>query len=588
MCLYYKIMYKENSSRKQFSVLLNYNQTQSGSDASDFTALYSKDIVIPPMAQVALYSASLIRKPIVLTQEQSYQLSFYDAYTFPQGQFTVSGENVAVNIVIPKGTYSKREFLDTLETKTADAFAGFATAFPTKSLDYKPAIMIEKDQIFYSITPYVVPEQYFPVSETTQGSNHIDVSFNVGVAPDYDATDASTWNNFAFARASLFPFTRNHRENYDTNQNNTDWFFKVDLRGTEECLTGFLSQAYQKNVWTNPATVQTSDILNTAAGTIPNCYLGLYFNKSSSVSDAVTMSIVCTADLSARTDSSDPITEMVSLVDLSIVNIASSGIFGFKFYYENTQNNQDTGYDNYYFKVYAKQTQSSNYYQVKNEDVLFDSRTIILSIKSELVKQCFLADPTFGEYEGFVPFIAFKNVPNAGLGDTGSVSLNIMNLTEVYIGGEWKQTIGINRFALQNVSDELRYVFGFDQQLNLDPNAFPNTMTPDTGICSLYSDSIGYNVEITNVGIRTQNNTVNTNPGNDRPCVYRIQNEETDLSDFNQTFRRLTHYSPQIKFVDLENREPLHINNLNIKIRRDVTNQVATEIEDTKLELLFC
>jgi len=278
----------------------------------------------------------------------------------------------------------------------------------------------------------------------------------------------------------------------------------------------------------------------------------------------------------------------VSLVDLSIANIASSGIFGFKFYYENTQNNQDTGYDNYYFKVYAKQTQSSNYYQVTNEDVLFDSRTINLSIKSELVKQCFSADATFGEYEGFVPFIAFKNVPNAGLGDTGSVSLNIMNLTEVYIGGEWKQTIGINRFALQNVSDELRYVFGFDEQLNLDPNAFPNTMTPDTGICSLYSDSIGYNVEITNVGIKTQNNTVNTNPGNDRPCVYRIQNEETDLSDFNQTFRRLTHYSPQIKFVDLENREPLHINNLNIKIRRDVTNQVATEIEDTKLELLFC
>jgi hypothetical protein len=573
--------------RKQFSVLLNYNKNQSGSDASDFTALYSKDIVIPPMSKVALYSASLIRKPIVLTQDQSYQLAFFDAYTFPQGRFIVNGEIPAVNISIPRGSYSKREFLDILEQSTTNAFDGFATTFDTKSLDYKPAIMIEKDQIFYSITPYIVPEQFFPISETTQGSNHIDASFNVGIAPEYEATDANTWNNFAFARASLFPFTRNHRENYDTNQNNTDWFFKVDLRGTEECLTGFLSQAYQKNVWTNPATVQTSNILNTAAGTIPNCYLGLYFNKSSNVSDAITMSVVCTADLSSRTDSSDPITEMVSLVDLNIANIASSGFFGFKFYYENTQNNQDTGYDIYYFKVYAKQTQTANYYQVTDEDVLFDSRTINLSINGDFIRQCFSADPDFGEYQCLVPFVAFKNVPNAISGDTGSVSVNIMNLNEALIDGNWKQTIGISRFAIGNVTEELRYVFGFDQQLNLDPNAYPNTATPDTGIVSLYSDSIGYNVEITNVGIKTQNNTVNTNPGNDRPCVYRIQNEESDLSDFNQTFRRLTHYSPQIKFVDLDNREALNINNLNIKIRRDVTNQVATEIEDTKLELLF-
>lgn len=580
-------MYKEDSSRKQFSVLLNYNKNQSGSDASDFVAMYSKDIVILPMSKVALYSASLIRKPIVLTDDQTFTLVLQDAYTFPSGDMTVAGISPEALVTIPKGSYSKREFLDMLEIQTTASLDALIQAeYPDNFLEYKPAVAIEKDSIFYSITPYINPEGFFPVSETADASKNIDNAFTVGIAPEYNVTDAGTWNNFAFARASIFPFTRNHREDYDTNQNNTDWFFKVDLRGTEECLTGFLSQAYQKQEWTNDTTVETSNILNSVAGVIPNCYLGLYFNKSNGGSDAVTMSIVADAGLSERTDSTDAITEMISLVDLKIADIASSGIFGFKFYYENTQNNQDIGYDKYYFKVYAKQTQTANYYQVTEEDVLFDSRTINLAIPLQLILQSFIGNN--GEYQGMVPFIAFKGVPNAGTGDTGSVSLNIMNLNQVNDGAVWKDSIGISRFSITDVSDELSYVFGFREQLNLDPNSYPNIMSPDNGVVSLYSDSIGYNVEITNVGIKTQNNTVNTNPGNDRPCVYRLQNEESDLSNFNQTFRRLTHYSPQIKFVDLDNREPLHINNLNIKIRRDVTNQVATEIEDTKLELLFC
>ncbi len=575
-------MYKDDSSRKQFSVLLNYNKNQSGSDASDFVAMYSKDLVIPPMSKVALYSASLIRKPIVLTTDQSFTIDLQDAYRFPDGQFLFP----AVNITVPSGSYSKREFLDLLEVQTNNAFAGFMTAFPDNFLEYNPAVEIQKDSVFYSITPYINPEGYFPVSETADASKNIDQGFSVGISPEYNAGDATSWNNFAFARAAIFPLTRNHREDYDTNQNDTDWFFKVDLRGTEQCLTGFLSQGYQKQQWATDTTVETSDVLNSVVGTVPNCYLGLYFNKSSGTSDAVTMSIVADAGLSERTNSTDAITEMVSLVDLKITDLASTGIFGFKFYYENTQNNQETGYDKHYFKVYAKQAQTANYYNVTEDDVLFDSRTINLAIPRALILEGFKAIGQ--DYGGFVPFIAFRNVPNAGTGDTGSVSLNIMNLNQVNDGGTWKDSIGISRFAITNVSEELSYIFGFKEQESLDPNAYPNMMTPDTGVVSLYSDSIGYNVEITNVGIKTQNNTINTNPGADRPCVYRLQNEESDLSDFNQTFRRLTHYSPQIKFVDLDNREPLHINNLNIKIRRDVTNQVATEIVDTKLELLFC
>ena len=575
-------MYQQDSSRKQFSVLLNYNKNQSGSDASDFVAMYSKDLVIPPMSKVALYSASLIRKPIVLTTDQSFTIDLQDAYRFPDGQFLFP----AVNITVPSGSYSKREFLDLLEVQTNNAFAGFMTAFPDNFLEYNPAVEIQKDSVFYSITPYINPEGYFPVSETADASKNIDQGFSVGISPEYNAGDATSWNNFAFARAAIFPLTRNHREDYDTNQNDTDWFFKVDLRGTEQCLTGFLSQGYQKQQWATDTTVETSDVLNSVVGTVPNCYLGLYFNKSSGTSDAVTMSIVADAGLSERTNSTDAITEMVSLVDLKITDLASTGIFGFKFYYENTQNNQETGYDKHYFKVYAKQAQTANYYNVTEDDVLFDSRTINLAIPRALILEGFKAIGQ--DYGGFVPFIAFRNVPNAGTGDTGSVSLNIMNLNQVNDGGTWKDSIGISRFAITNVSEELSYIFGFKEQESLDPNAYPNMMTPDTGVVSLYSDSIGYNVEITNVGIKTQNNTINTNPGADRPCVYRLQNEESDLSDFNQTFRRLTHYSPQIKFVDLDNREPLHINNLNIKIRRDVTNQVATEIVDTKLELLFC
>lgn len=578
-------MSKQDSSRKQFSVLLNYNKNQSNSDASDFVAMYSKDIMLPPMSKVALYSASLIRKPIVLTTDQSFSLSLTDAYSYPKGKFEPSTGFYEIQVPIEKGSYSKREFLDHLEVQTQDAIDTFIFDFSNnKFLEYRPVIDIGKDRIFYSITPYVNPEGFFPVSETADSSNNIDSTFAVGIAPSYNGTDAGTWNNFAFARSSIFPFTRNHREDYDTNQNDTDWFFKVDLSGTEQCFAGFLSQAYQKQQWASSSEVQVSDVLNTGVGEVPNCYLGLCFNKASAGSNAVTMSIVADAGLSERTSSTVAITQMVSLVDLKISDITASGLFGFKFYYENTQNNQQIEYDKFYFKVYAKQSQTANYYNVTMDDVLFDSRTINLAIPRELIIESFqqLGD----DCGGMVPFIAFKNVPNST--DKGSVSLNIMNINQVNDADTWKNSIGISRFSIVDVTEELSYVFGFDEQNMLDPNSYPTLVSPDTGVVSLYSDSIGYNVEINNLSVQTQSNTVNTNPGNARPCVYRLQNEESDLSDFNQTYRRFTHYSPQIKWTDIENREYLNLNNLNIKIRRDITNQQANEIVDTKLELLFC
>jgi hypothetical protein len=583
--------------RKQFSVLLNYNKNQSGSDASDFTALYSKDLVIPPMSKVALYSASLIRKPIVLTTDQEFDIELTSALAQNDGELLDPDYNPPqpyyATVTIPKGTYSKREFLDTLQSQSQSAIdALMLNELANYFIPYVPVVTIGKEDIFFSIAPNIDNSTYFetfPYSETDYGTNHVDLSAS-GVAFEH-SVDANTWNNFAFCKNSIFPFTRNHREDYDTNQNNTDWFFNVDLVGTEQLMVGFLSQAIQKTSWADDFDVETAEVIGSSVGLIPRAYLGLVFNKSQNNSNAVTCTLVIDSNLSTRTTSAQPIVEMLSLFDINITDLTASGIFGFKFYYENTINNQDEENDVFYFKVYGKTTNTSNYYQVTAEDVLFDSRTINLSLQRSFVEESFkkLVDPIYypaGEIGGLVPFVAMNNVSTAATNENGLVSVNTMSLNENEDSGE--PLVGISRFSIKNVTDELSYIFGFKEQLYLDPNAFPNVATPDNGVVSLYSDSIGYNVEITNVGIKTQNNTINTNPGNDRPCVYRIQNEESDLSDFNQTFRRITHYSPQIKFVDLDNREPLHINNLNIKIRRDVTNQVATEIQDTKLELLFC
>jgi len=589
-------MYKQDSSRKQFSVLLNYNKNQSTSEASDFTALYSKDIMIPPMSKVALYSASLIRKPIVLTSDQEFDIELTSAFAQDAGELLDQSYNPPqpyyATVTIPKGTYSKREFLDTLQTQSQSAIdALMLNELANYFVPYIPVVNIGKEDVFFSIAPNIDNSVYFeefPYSETDFGTYHVDLSAS-GVAFEHSA-DSATWNNFAFCKNSIFPFTRNHRENYDTNQNNTDWFFNVDLVGTEGLMVGFLSQTFQKTSWADDFEVESAEIVG-SAGTCPKVYLGLYFNKSQNNSNAVTCTLVIDSDLSTRTSSSQPILQIQSLFDINITDLTASGIFGFKFYYDNTINNQDEENDVFYFKVYGKTTNTSNYYQMTDEDVLFDSRTINLSLQRAFVEESFkkVIDEVYypeGDIGGLVPFISMINVSNAATNENGLVSLNTMSLNENESSGE--PLVGISRFSIKNVDDELSYVFGFKEQLYLDPNAYPNVASPDNGVVSLYSDSIGYNVEITNVGIKTQNNTINTNPGNDRPCVYRLQNEESDLSDFNQTFRRLTHYSPQIKFVDLDNREPLHINNLNIKIRRDVTNQVATEIEDTKLELLFC
>jgi hypothetical protein len=561
--------------------------------------MYSKDIVLPPMSRVALYSASLIRKPIVLTTDQDFDIELTSAMVQPAGELLDPAFNPPqpyyANVTIPKGTYSKREFLDTLQTQSQLALTELMTSVGSdlsmNFLPYVPVVQIEKDSVFFSIAPSIdanVFFEQFPYSETEVSTNNVDLSAS-GVA-FLTSEDEDTWNNFAFCKNSIFPLTRNHKEDTDTNQNNTDWFFKTDLIGTEKTIVGFLSQVYQKGRWADDTEVETTnEVIGSTIGEIPKVYLGLCFVRDAS--GGATCSLVIDRDLSERTSATEVISEMLSLVNFKIEDLGASGIFGFKFYYDNTINNQDEENDVFYFKVFAKHSQSANYYQVTSEDVLFDSRTINLCLKREFIEESFktLVDEDYypaGEVGGLVPFVAMTNVGSGETNQNGLISNNTMALNENALTNE--PLIGINRFSITNVSEELSYVFGFDKQTYLDPNGFPSVVNPDTGLVSIYSDSIGYNVEITGFPLKTQSNTTNSSPGNDRPCVYRLQNEESDLSDFNQTFRRLTHYSPQIKFVDLDNREPLNMNNLNIKIRRDVTNQQATEIVDTKLELLFC
>ena len=82
--------------------------------------------------------------------------------------------------------------------------------------------------------------------------------------------------------------------------------------------------------------------------------------------------------------------------------------------------------------------------------------------------------------------------------------------------------------------------------------------------------------------------TVNNNIGSKRPIIFQINNAFSgSLNEVNAGELIRSIYPPQLKFLKLNNVQPLKLNSLNVKIKRAKNNSEATELNDCKLELLI-
>jgi hypothetical protein len=129
--------------------------------------------------------------------------------------------------------------------------------------------------------------------------------------------------------------------------------------------------------------------------------------------------------------------------------------------------------------------------------------------------------------------------------------------------------------------------FEVNNQRRFNPNAFPR-YPKEAGLTKLYADNTQYNIEV-NLPVKAYNTTTSTqnNIGQKRTIVYKTEPlVDGESQGIAQVYVNKNIVPNNLKFLTLNNSEPLNLNNMNVQIRRSHNNELATELEDASVELL--
>ena len=109
-----------------------------------------------------------------------------------------------------------------------------------------------------------------------------------------------------------------------------------------------------------------------------------------------------------------------------------------------------------------------------------------------------------------------------------------------------------------------------------------------SGLTELGSDGTRYNIEV-NLPVRAYNTTTQASNdiGQTRTILYNTNPLLSDASETTSSIIQKDIEPNNLKYLSLNNPDPIKLNNLNINIRRANTNELATEITDASLEILL-
>ena len=129
--------------------------------------------------------------------------------------------------------------------------------------------------------------------------------------------------------------------------------------------------------------------------------------------------------------------------------------------------------------------------------------------------------------------------------------------------------------------------FNKDTTVSYDPNIYP-TNKDLSGLTELGSDGTRYNIEV-NLPVRAYNTTTQASNdiGQTRTILYNTNPLLSDASETTSSIIQKDIEPNNLKYLSLNNPDPIKLNNLNINIRRANTNELATEITDASLEILL-
>jgi hypothetical protein len=262
----------------------------------------------------------------------------------------------------------------------------------------------------------------------------------------------------------------------------------------------------------------------------------------------------------------------------------------------------------YYFKFMVRSP-----FQQGGGTVLYDSKDYGISINQEVLTSGYLfqqlksfdgAVPDDGTAlsGGMQPVFFFKNSTNADWQVSGARANNVANLIDdtadsfvLNLGTEGYRLnvadTSPNAKALENI---LRVTTANSNLVNanqlstfFNPNIFPENPSL-AGITSLGSDLTRYNIEI-NLPVRAYNNTesASNDIGQERTIIFNTDPVIEETGNFSAGLVNKNFVPPDIKFLSLNNPKSIKLNRLNINIRNAKTNNIADEISDAGIELLF-
>ncbi len=334
---------------------------------------------------------------------------------------------------------------------------------------------------------------------------------------------------------------------------------------------------------------------------------------------------------------------MERIAKIQTDNLGANGKYGFRFVahenqyggeeYRKRNVNANTGKIKDKASLYGRCYSFQFYYKPTGdpEKVVFDSMKHNMYFPQNILEDGFLTDQiksarsagdaTVKTSLGMQPYLWVNNLPASfGLSNPrGNFIMYYAQGNDAY----YIYRMGMQHYELDYDDKNLRDVFGLDnfavkdrflfgdtsykQHLitngvrRLNPNAYP-LYKNSAGFTKIYPDFTRYNIEL-NLPVKVYTTTSDTrlsntsgsplypsknNIGQKRTILYTTEPvEENQIQNNDKAFIEKNIVPNTLKFLTLNNPEPININSLRVQVRRSKTNNLATELEDCSLELLI-
>ena len=601
------------------SVLLNFNKNLDNGDAYKFSQFYDDKIQIPENATISLNNAQLTRKAIVVEEDSEITINLTSpnndnnlARVFDPYRTLPEGNNVSdITYTFPKGDYSKREFLNTLYEKTNEAIYDYNLDPLRSHCPYSACVANSNDKGIFGLAldynDFEERKYDFNTNFRMENNTQFDSS-NIAIFPNNVGTVSATdFNTFSFAQSG-FNTLNFDKDNINQSSITFGLFDKDDAGTSREYFLVFNCQKVA-STWTSP-TVMEKDILEDGTE-VPKGFIGVHWINDTINSNSGCVINIYQSDKLATFDSIDfetspesQVGNMILVSSIKMEEVIDNQRYAFQFYQENDYNPSDVSKIKNYYRLLAVNIDDANNSILQpNDNVIFDSKSFGKTISNDLMVRGFRMDnnivpgfPDSSFASGMVPVFGFKSISGSAEFDQGFYDIQAPFINRIF---DTTLENSVNNFGIGyysiSVSEELANIFGSDILNRINPNGMTDEkkQTPDFCVSQFYQDNLAYNIQVDNLPINTfqsisKGNIGTVNIGTKKPVVLKLNSLfEGKVDNLNSSRLVRTHYENFNKNLKLRNKYSIDTNNFDVSVRRARSNEVATEITDCSIELVF-